>query len=433
MLFVPDKPKLRERLDNAFYVRKVADEPFVEYEKRMTRALPFMDSTTRSFYAEANFKKTAMTSQYDEDFNDRAQLLIGMYYGTRQSLREVAGIFQLKPSEAYEAMERYILSIWEFNSRLYPDGRGPISERYPLESLSLRKQKNPDFVLPSIGVAGEIVKMPEDVFYYHMDYVRPEGREVFRMLDEGQAVIVEGPHGIGKTEYLYESVRQEAEMNGYTVKIADMRLFDAGADTELAERKDELAVAEGNRLLVIDEAQSIIMEDVGVFRAGSEQILANLFSWAKDTNTRLMFIVAGAFKDDRTEVISRIESIAASKEIDTTPHSMRTKHIPVDLVEKWLKVTGAKPELIDFLTNPENRALLTPRMFGIFMFHDGKVHTVGDLARYVLKDQIHTTFAAGSIHFAFAENYEGGSIEDIKTLYSNLGLSTKHLDSLPAF
>lgn len=261
-----------------------------------------------------------------------------------------------------------------------------------------------------------MINLEGDIWAEAQPFWSPDAINILDEIKQKNAVVVSGPHRVGKSrllipELIIQGKRQDfvvvnapLEQPGYYGESLDL-LF--GPDTP------------GQKVAVYDESVSSFIVDKVVFR----DLLVSL----RERDITPVFINAGQTSEGRTETNQRFEEVATEHGLAVQIYEIQRQHLPEKLMVKYLRFWGAKDDLTAFFTRPDNKALLTPGVVGYMEDHlvpgefysqpPYQVQTVRNLKDYLL-----VPAWQGSRWNEWLAFRLGGSREDMLAVFCHLGI-----------
>ncbi|MDP3941759.1 MAG: hypothetical protein Q8Q49_05640 [bacterium] len=258
---------------------------------------------------------------------------------------------------------------------------------------------------------------PRDIWREAMPYWRADAEEVVRQIKRGNGVVVSSPHGSGKSAYLIPNVLSLCEEEGIASdsflinpRIENLGIPESRFHDAKAKAIDDPSVPV---VFVLDHGELI-------HRVGSNYFVEFMRKLRASQITPVV-MVSGLSQDERENAVGLFRYVA--NEIGASAfvhHEMQQRHIPSDVVGKFLGKCGVDEELVMFFSDNNNRALLHPQLFD-GLSADLLPNKYNPESQITKLDQLrsNTRFSSISHLMSFAS---GGSSVDLLTMLTNLGV-----------
>lgn len=183
----------------------------------------------------------------------------------------------------------------------------------------------------------------------------PDATNIIDLLSKSDGVIINGPHGIGKSHLLIPVVRDVASLHEMDLEVGFLEV-DLIRKNAWGQELEDLTFDEsikGRRILVLDEAAETLVKEDAILEGA-----VNVF---QDKAITPIIINAGSTVEARRSVSSQLELASKRFDFRFLTYELTITHLPSELVLRYLASWGANQDLMDFLSRPENSAFLTTR------------------------------------------------------------------------
>lgn len=271
---------------------------------------------------------------------------------------------------------------------------------------------------PSAKPRYEAVQKWEDTWAAFQDLFEDTRADIDLALKQGQIVVIDGPFGVGKNRSITNPLYEQRGEEGYIVDewSGDVPERRAAGESRFIETRvlPELLGESGKRFFLLDEFPQLLK--------ANPQDTEHLLQTLHDRGMETILVNGQRTQAIRDETNQQLLEISARTGIPIVIHRMQITHLPPELAWAHLThVNGADQELIDFVLDPENEALLNPRVFN-WLVEDSK--NMDDLRK-----------SAADLEWYFLRQCMGGSKEAMARALQNIGttIPEKYIQAVPDY
>lgn len=259
---------------------------------------------------------------------------------------------------------------------------------------------------PSAKPRYESIQKWEDTWAAYQDLFSGVRAAIDQRLRQGQIVVIDGPFGVGKTSSIANPLYEQREGEGYVVGDWSGDYED---EREAATRSRYIETRVLPALLGDAEKRFFLLDEFPALLRANPQNTEHLLQTLHDRRIETLLVNTGRTQAIRDEANQKLLELSEEAGIPIVIHKMEITHVPPEIVRAHLKqVNGAEQDLIDFVLDPANEALLVPQVFNAFV-EDSK--SMDDLRKRATNHQ-----------WWFFPNCLGGSKEAMVRALQNLGI-----------